>query len=185
MTTVEHSWFFYIFGQILHVMKRFLIMAVAILSLSVSGFAQDSRSFGFRLGYPEERITYQHFMGDPHFLEVDLGVDMVKERGFKATSTFNWVIAQPSWAGGDWTWYLGPGTSVGYVYNHPEMQEGNDSPAVMVAVAFQVGCEFAPARHFAISADICPMYGYHFGTKCWYKAGLYGLIPSISVKYLF
>lgn len=166
-------------------MKRMILLLAALLCLGVAATAQDSRSFGFRFGYPKERITYQHYLGDPHFLEVDLGVDLVGERGFMATATYNWVIAQPSWGGGDWSWYVGPGAALGYVFNHPTMTEGNDKPHVAVAVALQVGCEFAPWRHLALSLDLCPMYGFHMGTKCWYKAGLYGLIPSLSVKYLF
>lgn len=161
--------------------KRLILIILMALGFAATASAQYPRAFGIRGGYGLE-VSYQHFLGDPHFLEVDLGLDLVGERGFKVTGSYDFVIARPNITrGGDWSIYLGPGLSAGYVYN----KDAEDA-SFMVAGCLVLGMEFAPWRHFGISLDFRPMYGWDFGGKKPYLGGLYsGLIPSLGVRFLF
>lgn len=162
--------------------KRFILIILLALGLAATASAQYPRAFGLRGGYTLE-ASYQHFLGDPHFLEVDLGLDLVGQRGFRLAGTYNLVLARPSWAGGDWTWYLGPGVVAGYVYHHKDAEHAG----VAVAACAQLGVEYAPFKHLGISLDIRPMYGWHFKEKQAYMAGGIGymLIPNLAIRFLF
>lgn len=160
--------------------KRIIVLILA-LGLCAAASAQGSRAFGLRGGYGLE-ASYQHSFSSPHFLEVDLGVDFVGQRGFRATGVYDFVLGQPSLTGaGEWSFYLGPGVSVGYVYNTDAVD-----PSFMVAGCLMLGVEWLLWDHLGISVDFRPMYGWDFAGKRAYKGGLmYGLIPSLGIRFVF
>lgn len=163
-------------------MKKFLLTVVLLFSTMLA-FSQ-TRAVGFRAGYGAE-LSYQHSFSYPHFLEVDLGMDMAGANGFKFTGTYNWIVATPFWtSGGEWNIYLGPGASLGYVYNSKNTAN-NHKANLMTSVVLQVGIEYCIWEHLALSADIRPMLGFHFGTGTIYKAGMYGFIPALALRYKF
>lgn len=166
-------------------MKKFITIILALCLAWVSANAQiDSRGFGFRGLYGFE-VSYQHYYYNPHFMEVDLGLDMVGDNGFKATGTYNWVVSNPMFGyWGEWLVYMGPGVSVGYVYDSKSTHD-YDTPGFMMAFVAQFGIEFRPWQHFGISVDMRPMFGYHFRTNGFYRAGMNGFIPSLGFRYLF
>ncbi len=52
-------------------MKKFLLIAVAVLGFSFAAIAQP-RAIGIRAGYGAE-VSYQHTLGAANFAEIDLG----------------------------------------------------------------------------------------------------------------
>lgn len=162
-------------------MKKFIVSTVILLALGVCAFAQP-RSAGLRFGFTSTEFQYQHFFGYTSFLEVDLGVDRVGDDGFKASATYNWEFAHPSWSFGAWTWYMGPGATIGYVCAKTKM---DPTPGFMIGGSLQLGCECEFDFPIAISADVRPQFGYQFREGTFYDAGLLGLIPTLSVKYKF
>lgn len=137
---------------------------------------------GVRFGYGYD-VTLQTcpFNTTSSYLETAMGVDIVGDGGFRLAATYNWPIATSSWTStGTWTWYLGPGVATGYLCGH---KDGKID--LMFAAVIQLTLEWQIANHFAVSADVRPMYGYHFGDGGFYKGGLYGLLPSLGLKYLF
>ena len=157
--------------------KTILILLLAGLGLVA---AAQPRAIGLRGGYGLE-LSYQHALDWPHFVEVDLGLDLVGDNGFRATATYNIVVAQPDWTSvGEWTWYVGPGASLGYV-----SELGTDRVNVMAAAVVQVGCEYSPTEHLGLSLDMRPMFGFHFGTGKFYSGGMLGLIPTLGVRFKF
>lgn len=164
-------------------MKKLIIVAIIAIAFASASSAQV-KSVGIRGGYGVE-LSYQQWFGYPHFLEVDLGMDIVGDDGFKVTGTYNWVVGNPQYTyGGAWDIYMGPGVSLGYVYD-TKGSPNSDASSAMAAFVVQFGIEYYPAAHFGISADIRPMIGYHFGSNDIYRAGLYGFIPSLALRYEF
>ena len=94
-------------------MKKALIVIAAVFGFALVASAQP-KAIGGRLGYGLE-ASYQHFLGNPNFLEVNLGLDLFGgEPGFRATGTYNFTFAQPNWTPrGNWAWYAGPGATLG------------------------------------------------------------------------
>lgn len=163
-------------------MRNYLI-AVVLLLTSLSASAQV-RAVGLRAGYGAE-VSYQHSFAYPNFMELDLGLDFAGAQGFKLTGTYNWVVANPSWTTeGEWSIYLGPGASVGYVYDNRHSPH-SDKAEFMVAFVVQFGIEYCVWHHLALSLDTRPLIGYHFGSGDFYRAGLRGFIPSLAVRYMF
>ena len=163
--------------------KRLLLVILLALGFAVAAHAQYPRAFGIRGGYGFE-ASYQHFLGDPHFLEVDLGYDLRGQGGFRLTGLYNLVIARPDWtAEGYWTWYIGLGASMGYLYN--DIVEADSKRGFMVAGCAAVGVEYCLWDHLGISLDIRPTYGYHIGAKHAYGSKLLWLIPALGVRYVF
>ena len=156
--------------------KTILILLLAGLGLCT---AAQPRAIGLRGGYGLE-LSYQHALDWPHFVEADLGLDLAGNKGFRTTVTYNIVIAEPSWGGGDWLWYVGPGVGMGYLYENK-----TDRMDVMLAGVVQFGCEYSPTEHLGLSADLRPMFGYHFGTGKFYQGGLLGFIPTLGIRFKF
>lgn len=152
-------------------MKKTLIIIAAILGFAVAASAQP-KAIGGRFGATGLEASYQHYLGNPNFLEVDLGFYMFN--GFNATGTYNWTFAQPNWSSrGEWGWYAGPGINLG-VY---------DSNFFIGAVG-QVGLEYTFWFPLQLSVDLRPTIGVYDGE--FFTDGLaYGFIPSFSVRYAF
>lgn len=162
-------------------MKKFIIVMIVACTFAGTAFSQ-TKAIGVRGGFGAE-ASYQHWMGWPQFMEVDLGLDLVGGQGFKLTGTYNWIIAEPAITyNGTWDVYMGPGVSLGYVY---DTKSSDCLASAMAAFVVQFGLEYLPWRHFCISADVRPMIGYHFGTKDIYRGGLMGFIPSLALRYEF
>ena len=161
--------------------KRLIIILLALFSLSVCLSNAQPRSVGLRGLYGFD-VSYQHYLPEPAFLQVDLGVDSAGQSGYKVMGTYNWVIARPSWATkGEWTWYCGPGATMGYVVD----DVGGDGLGFMVGFVAMLGLEYALPNHLAFSVDVDPQFGYHAGDDSFYHAGLMGLIPSLAIRYKF
>lgn len=165
-------------------MKRMIIAAVLALAFAWTASAQV-KSVGVRGGYGLE-VSYQQWFGSasPQFIELDLGMDFLQDDGFKLTGTYNWIVGNPDILGGDWDFYMGPGVSLGYVYDTSKSLNA-DKPSLMAALTVQFGLEWYPLTHLGISADVRPMIGYHFGSKDLYRGGLLGFIPSLGLRYEF
>ena len=86
-------------------MKKALIVIAAVFGFALVASAQP-KAIGGRLGYGLE-ASYQHFLGNPNLLEVNLGLDLLGgEPGFRATGTYNFTFAQPNWTPrGNWAWW--------------------------------------------------------------------------------
>lgn len=157
-------------------MKKMLI-TLLLAGLGLCAAAQP-RAIGLRAGYGLE-LSYQHTLDWPHFLEIDMGLDLAGDHGFRTTATYNIVFAEPEWSSvGTWTWYVGPGASFGYV-------DENGKQNLMLAFVAQLGCEYSPTAHLGISLDIRPMFGYHVGADHFYTGGMRGFIPTLGVRFKF
>jgi len=190
-------------------MKKFFAVIVLATAVAVSAFAQP-KAIGGRFGYSGLEASYQHYLGNPNFLELDLGADFGYGNawGFQASALYNITFAQPNWTSrGDWAWYAGLGLSTGYVYdrggNKVEVA-GNKAyerqgMGFMVSVPVQVGLSYTFWFPLQLSVDIRPYLGIqnvsnrsktenttvktsHTG---FYMRGLYGFAPSLSVHYAF
>lgn len=158
-------------------MKKTLLVIVAVLGFAFAASAQP-KAVGCRLGYGLE-ASYQHYLGDPNFLEVNAGIWGLNHIGFKATATYNFVFAQPDWTPrGSWSWYAGPGITLGTAYYN------NKNGRFFCGVVGQVGLEYQFWFPLQLSADLRPTIG--FCDKEFYVNGLtYGFVPTISVRYAF
>lgn len=155
--------------------KTILILLLAGLGLCA---AAQPRAIGLRGLYGLE-FSYQHTLDDPHFIEVDLGFDLVGQHGFRATATYNIVVGEPDWTSvGEWSLYIGPGASIGFV-------DQRDNQNMMVAAVLQFGLEYSPTEHIGISADLRPMFGYHFSDRFYADGLLYGFLPTLGVRFKF
>lgn len=158
-------------------MKKTLIIIAAVLGFAVAASAQP-KAIGGRLGYCIE-ASYQHYLGDPNFLEINAGIWGLSDIGFKATGIYNFVFAQPAWSPrGFWSWYAGPGVTFGTTaYN-----EKNGK--FFFGLVGQIGLEYEFWFPLQLSADLRPTFG--FCDSEFYKDGIsYGFIPTISIRYAF
>jgi len=158
-------------------MKKTLVIIVAALGLSIAAMAQP-KAIGGRLGYGLE-ASYQHYIGNPNFLEVNAGLWGLSDVGFKLTGTYNFVFAQPSWSPrGHWAWYAGPGVTLGTAYYN------DSSNNLFIGLLGQVGLEYEFWFPLQLSADLRPTFGFCDGE--FYNDGFtFGFIPTISVRYCF
>lgn len=158
-------------------MKKALIVIAAVFGFALVASAQP-KAVGGRLGYGLE-ASYQHFLGNPNFLEVNLGLDLLGgEPGFRATGTYNFTFAQPNWTPrGNWAWYAGPGATLGTTHY-------NDDNNFFFGLVGQVGLEYTFWFPLQLSADLRPTIGICDG-EFWTNGITYGFIPTISVRYSF
>ena len=157
-------------------MKK-MLLTLLLAGLGLCAAAQP-RAIGLRAGYGLE-LSYQHTLDWPHFLEIDMGLDLAGDHGFRMAATYNIIVAEPDWTSvGTWAWYVGPGASFGYLYE-------KDRSDVMLAFVAQAGCEYSPTPHLGLSLDMRPMFGYHFGTGKFYSGGLLGFVPTLGVRFKF
>lgn len=165
-------------------MRKLVIAVVLALAFAWTSQAQI-KSAGIRGGYGVE-VSLQQWFGysSPQFVELDLGMDLLQDHGFKLTGTYNWIVGNPMVLGMDMDFYMGPGVSLGYVYDTPGCRN-DDKPALMAAFVMQFGLEWYALPHLGISLDVRPAIGYHFGSEDLYRGGLYGFIPSIGLRYEF
>ena len=166
-------------------MKKIILIAVAIITMGAIASAQP-KAIGGRFGYGPLEASYQHYLGDPNFMEIDLGAySYSSHSGFLATGTYNWVFSQPDWTPrGNWSWYAGPGVAFGSVPR--KQKEGDWENKAMFGIVGQVGLEFQFWFPLQISADVRPIIGYSDG-EFWddvFDAGNI-FFPVISIRYMF
>ena len=85
------------------------------------------------------------------------------------------MIAQPAWtARGEWGFYAGPGLALGF------------NKGVSIAVQGQVGLEYTFWFPLQLAVDLKPQFGlYANHGASFFTEGLYGFVPSLSVRYRF
>jgi hypothetical protein len=143
-------------------MKKFLLIAVALMGLSLAAAAQP-KAIGIRGGLMglafNGEISYEHWLtifdNDYDFIEADLGV--FGSNGFKGTLLYNFTFAQPEITNrGEWGLYAGPGISVGYGTGINKYDEPKSSP--FVGLAAQLGLEYTFWFPLEISIDFRPSF---------------------------
>ncbi|MCR4566004.1 MAG: hypothetical protein K5651_07940, partial [Bacteroidales bacterium] len=130
-------------------MKKFILIAIIAITTALSVSAQP-RAIGARFGYGAE-VSYQHNLGN-NFLELDLGLPAWSGLGVQLTGTYNFVIAQPQWTPGTWTFYAGPGAQFGTYF-------GLGAFAANIAAVGQVGLSYKFDFPLELSLDMRPALG--------------------------
>lgn len=179
----------------------FIAKAAAVLSLvfCVSGaLYSQPKSVGLRMGY-DIRAVYQHNINGSYFIEAGAGTSV--SGGFNTGVMFNGYIHSFGNSAARFNVYWSAGLTTGYMpdrftvdfFNGPSF----DYSRTLVDYGFMLGavpgigleCDFSfPLQ---ISVDIRPVIGFHVGEfegnsfANFYGNGLYGFIPSISVRYRF
>jgi hypothetical protein len=143
-------------------MKKSLLIAVALLGLSIAAVAQPKaigiRGGLFGRGFGGE-ISYEHwftlFDNDYDFLEAELGVI---NNGFKATAMYNFTLAQPEITDrGEWGLYAGPGVTAGYGTAWSE-KYNEDRTSPFLGLSAQVGMEYTFWFPLQLSVDFRPNF---------------------------
>jgi len=152
-------------------MKKYIAIAALIFAASLVSFAQP-RAIGLRIGHGAE-ISYQHTTGSPNFVEADLGWSA---GGLRATAIYDFVIGQYNWTPGTWTWYAGPGATLGLYKD-----------CFTVGIAGQMGLEYKFEKvPISLAADVRPQIGFIFGGESLVFNDFLGIFcPFLSVKYAF
>ena len=160
-------------------MKKLLVILALFTGIATAASAQ-SRAIGARIGYGLE-LSYQHYVEPDVFVEADLGLDFVGKGGFRATALYDWEIAHPDWTPqGEWMIYAGPGATMGVLCNQRDRDAG-----FMLGICGQLGVEYTFQFPLAVSLDVRPMLGYHFGDGVIYSGGLFWFVPTLGVRYRF
>lgn len=188
-------------------MKKIIAIAALALAFAVSAAAQP-KAIGGRFGYNGLEASYQHYVGSPNFIELDLGADYIGSWGFKTAALYNFVFAEPAWTSrGNWSWYAGLGLSVGYVWDRgnfktfeaPDGSKYRDAArwgmGFMASIPVQVGLSYTFWFPLQLSVDIRPYLGIQNVTDHYdgasrsitgfYNNGLWGFTPTLSVHYAF
>ena len=88
-------------------MKKFLLLAVAVIFASTA-FAQDYKnSIGLRLGYGAE-VQYERHFSEKNYLEVNGGLHGFG-RSFFANASYNWNCCEWDWTPNAGKWFLSAG----------------------------------------------------------------------------
>ena len=158
-------------------MKKTLLIVAAVLGLSLAASAQP-KAIGIRGFFEQWQFSYEHYLGDPHFLEFDLGASKYKNnQGVDVVGTYNFMIARPDWSPrGDWGFYLGLGAAFGtYYYKEKETDEWNRS--AYFGIVGQAGLEYTFWFPLQLAVDLRPLIP--FGKRS------FDLYPALSVRYSF
>jgi hypothetical protein len=143
-------------------MKKTLLIAIALLGLSLAAVAQP-KAIGVRGGlfgtHFNGEISYEQWTSlldnDYDFFEVDLGV--FGGNGFKATALYNFTFAQPEFTDrGEWAFYAGPGVALGYGTGINKNDEKKSAP--FIGVAAQLGLEYTFWFPLQLSVDFRPSF---------------------------
>ena len=153
-------------------MKKIILIAALVLGAAVAATAQP-KAVGLRLGWSVE-ASYQHNINGADFIEANLGT--FGYAGLDISSTYNFMIAQPAWTDrGEWGFYAGPGLALGFFHG------------TSIAVQGQVGLEYTFWFPLQLAIDLKPQIGvvmWNGGAGFW-RPGLYGFAPTLSVRYRF
>jgi len=176
-------------------MKKYLILFFALLFGAAVANAQP-RALGFRFGWGFE-ASYQHTI-NKGFIEGDFGVDFydTKIPGFKATAVYDFLLNPDITITdrGSWQFYAGPGISFGHIADVVNYYDPHVSlNGTMVGLVAQVGVDYTFWFPLQLALDLRPVFGMHVNDRTevferhseFYNYGLYGFIPSLSVRYRF
>lgn len=157
-------------------MKKFILAAVLMLSVSFAAMAQP-RAIGVNLGYGID-LSYQHTLGTANMLDLNVNIPLFE--GIGATCTYDWVNpfgTQIPWEEkGDWNWEMGVGGGAGFMW---------DANYGYVGVSGHVGVSYDFWFPMQLSLDWRPMIApaiSNNGVK-FHTYGLYGI--TLGVRYLF
>ena len=153
-------------------MKKIILIAALVLGAAVAATAQP-KAVGLRLGWSVE-ASYQHNINGADFIEANLGT--FGYAGLDISSTYNFMIAQPAWTDrGEWGFYAGPGLALGFFHG------------TSIAVQGQVGLEYTFWFPLQLAIDLKPQIGVWLwdGGAGFWRPGLYGFAPALSVRYRF
>lgn len=152
-------------------MKKIFAIAVLALGISFAAAAQP-KAIGVRWGFNTE-FSYQHNVNGADFVEANLGTFGFDS--FDISSTYNFMIAQPAWTDrGEWGFYAGPGLALGI------------NRGISFAVQGQVGLEYTFWFPLQLAVDLKPQFGFWANHGAgFFTQGLYGFLPSVSVRYRF
>lgn len=179
-------------------MKKVILIALLALSTAFVAAAEEGesvitkptvsftnngpRAIGGRFGWGAE-VSYQHNLGN-NFVEVDLGIPGWTALGVQATAIYDFIIAQPQWTPGTWTWYAGPGLQAGVAFR-------KDFFSTVLGIAGQIGLSYKFEFPLELSVDLRPTIGAYFGSEngqSFFKVyDVWGAIfaPHIGVRYAF
>ena len=151
-----------------------------ILAALTAAKAQ-TRAVGISVG-PYQAVTFQHMVyGTDDFFQLDLGyqVGVPMPGSMRMTATYNMILMQPDWFGGDWNFYVGPGAQLGTGFRSLK--------ALSLGATCQVGLEYNFDFPLMLSAEVRPTIGICLSSDQFkYDLdGLFGFIPTISAKYRF
>lgn len=157
-------------------MKKFIIAAVLMLSVSFAAMAQP-RAIGVNIGGGID-FSYQHTLGAANMLDLNVNVPLFQ--GIGATCTYDWVNpfgTQIPWEEkGEWNWEMGVGAGAGYMWKAKHAYVGATGH-IGVSYDFwfpmQLSLDWRPCIGPTISGN---EVGYHY-------AGLYGI--TLGIRYLF
>ena len=161
-------------------MRKLIITLTVILAAMTAAKAQP-RAVGISVG-PYEAVTFQHMVyGTDDFFQLDLGyqVGSPMPGSMRLAATYNMILMQPDWFGGDWNFYVGPGAQFGSGFRSLK--------ALSFSAVCQVGLEYNFDFPLMVSAEVRPSIGICLSSdKFKYDLdGLFGFIPTISAKYRF
>ena len=89
-------------------MRKLIITLTVILAAMTAAKAQP-RAVGISVG-PYEAVTFQHMVyGTDDFFQLDLGyqVGSPMPGSMRLAATYNMILMQPDWFGGEWNFYVG------------------------------------------------------------------------------
>ncbi len=162
-------------------MRRFILLVIAAC-LSFGAKAQV-RSLGVTAG-PYEAVSFQHMVyGTDNVFQLDLGYfnGLPSVGSVRLMGSYNITIASPEWTeAGEWNFYAGPGVYLGAGWA--------PGKGLTFGVMGVVGLEYLiDSIPLQLSADIHPMIGTVLTNDDFIfdKDGLLGLVPTLSVRYLF
>jgi hypothetical protein len=133
-------------------------------------------------------VNPKQVINNKNFLEVDLGLSGWTGVGIIVTGVYNFVLANPTWTPGTWTWYAGAGATAGVGFT-PKVDDANVKvPYAIVGLTGQMGLSYQFENYpIQLSADIRPTLGIQTYPLGFYGTGniLSAISPAISVRYAF
>ena len=156
-------------------MKRLILIALFALFASVTG--AQPRTLGVRAGL-EYQASYQHTLSERgHFLEVDLGYQLISTT-VNVACAYDFIVARPKWTQkGQWGVYVGPAVKAGFA-----------GVGYCVSAGAQIGLEYTFEFPLQISIDTRPAVGVAVINR---QASFYGGesslggVPCLSIRYRF
>ena len=161
-------------------MKKVLLVLAVLLGFAAAASAQ-TKALGARFGAGPLEVSYQHWIGDPNFVEVTGGLYFLHGSAFQLTGTYNWMLCEPDWTDrGNWGVYGGPGFTLGSASFKNE--DGSYRASAMYGIVGQLGLEYTFWFPLQLSIDVRPvLFGYAEG----FYANPLALIPTLSARYAF